>query len=283
MNNMSQLKIPEAPKSIQKGFPLKYVLDKAAINQLAENLHFVYAQFNKTAFVKDAMNNIDPLSITERSNHIAEALRVHLPENYSEAIEIILKSLTPPLDKTEKNGLAPMFYMPHCSYIAKYGVDPVFNSGIDPYDISMNAQFELTKRFTCEYSIRHFIINDEDRTLNILYKWMKDKDPHVRRLCSEGTRPRLPWAMKIDSFVKDPTPTIPILEQLKNDPDLYVRRSVANHVGDIAKDNLDLALELCETWLKNSSPELKWVIRHALRNPFKKGMEKAIALRKAAK
>jgi 3-methyladenine DNA glycosylase AlkC len=89
--------------------------------------------------------------------------------------------------------------------------------------------------------------------------------------------------MKIDSLVKDPSPTIPILEQLKNDPDLYVRRSVANHVGDIAKDNIELALELCEKWLKNASPELKWVIRHALRNPVKKGNKKAIEIRKAAK
>jgi len=280
---MSQFRIPEAPKSIQKGFPLKLVLDKEAINQLGENLYLVDSQFNKTVFIKDAMNNIDPLSITERGKHIAESLRKHLPDTYSEAIEIILKSLTPPLDRTENNGLSVMFYMPHCSYIAKYGVDPVFNCGIDPFDISMNAQFELTKRFTCEYSIRHFIINDEDRTLKVLNKWMKDTNPHVRRLCSEGTRPRLPWAMKIDSFVKDPSPTIPILEELKNDPDLYVRRSVANHVGDIAKDNLDLALELCENWLENSSTELKWVIRHALRNPVKKGNERAITLRKTAK
>jgi len=147
----------------------------------------------------------------------------------------------------------------------------------------MNAQYELTKRFTCEYSIRPFIINDEARTMNVLYKWMNDPDPHVRRLASEGTRPRLPWAMKIDSFVNDPSPSISILEQLKNDSDLYVRRSVANHVGDIAKDNLDLALDLCENWLGDASTELKWVIRHAVRNPLKKGNERAIELRKAAK
>lgn len=281
--NISQLKIPEAPKSIQKGFPLKLILDKEAVHQLGENLYLVYEEFDKTAFIKDTMKGIEPLSITERSKHIAESLRIHLPNSYSDAIEIILNSLTPLLEMTEKNGLAPLFYMPHCSYIAKYGVDPVFNSGIDPFDISMNAQYEITKRFTCEYSIRHFIINNEDRTLNVLYKWMKDNDPHVRRLCSEGTRPRLPWAMKIDSFVKDPNPTIPILEELKNDPDLYVRRSVANHVGDIAKDNIELALELCEKWLKKSSHELKWVVRHALRNPVKKENQKAIALRKAAK
>ena len=272
---MSILKIPDAPKSIQKGFPLKMILDKAAINQLGENLHHVLPPFDKTAFVKNTMSGITELSLTERSTHIAKVMKKYLPDAYAEAIEIILKSLTPPLKTTEGNGLAVLFYMPHCSYIAEFGVEH--------FDVSMSAQYELTKRFTCEYSIRPFIVNDEDRTMNILYQWMTDSDPHVRRLCSEGTRPRLPWSMKIDSFVKNPKPCIPILEHLKNDPDLYVRRSVANHVGDIAKDNLELALKLCENWLNEASSELKWVIRHALRNPVKRGNERAIELRKLAK
>jgi 3-methyladenine DNA glycosylase AlkC len=112
---------------------------------------------------------------------------------------------------------------------------------------------------------------------------MKDANPHVRRLTSEGTRPRLPWASKIDSLVKDPGPSIPILEELKNDPDLYVRRSVANHIGDIAKDHLDFALDLCESWLPNASKELKWVIRHAVRHPAKKKVQRALDIRVLAK
>ncbi len=119
--------------------------------------------------------------------------------------------------------------------------------------------------------------------MNRLKKWMNDDDPHVRRLCSEGTRPRLPWANKINAFAIDPSPVIPILEHLKNDPVLYVRRSVATHVGDIAKDHPDLAFDLCEKWLKDADKELKWVIRHAVRNPFKKGNARAIALRADAK
>ena len=277
------LKIPEAPNSIQKGVPLKLTLGEKAITQLGANLQFIHPQFDKNGFISHALNEIEELGITQRSAHISESMRKFLPQVYSEALEILVKSLTPPLKKTEGNGLASMFYMPHCSYIAKYGVDSSFNSDIDPFDISIQAQYELTKRFTCEFSIRPFIMADENRTLNVLYKWIHDGDPHVRRLCSEGTRSRLPWATKIDSFVKDPSPTIPILEALKNDPDLYVRRSVANHVGDIAKDHMDVALDLCEEWLKDASPELKWVIRHALRNPFKKGIERAIAIRKAAK
>jgi 3-methyladenine DNA glycosylase AlkC len=272
---MDTLKIPNAPKSIQKGFPLKMVLDKEAVNQLAKNLHHVHISFNKGAFISDAMNGINELSITQRSIHIAGVMHTHLPESYTEAIAIILQSLTPSLKETEGNGLAVLFYMPHSSFVAKYG--------IDFFDISMHAQYELTKRFSCEYSIRPFIVNQQDKTMQVLYKWMNDDNPHIRRLCSEGTRPRLPWSTKIDAFVNDPSPAIAILEHLKNDADLYVRRSVANHLGDIAKDHLDLVLEICEKWLDNASTELKWVIRHALRNPEKKGNERAIQIRRKAK
>jgi 3-methyladenine DNA glycosylase AlkC len=277
------LKVPEAPYSIEKGIPLKEVLGKTAIAQLAANLHFVYPDFNTNGFIKNAMTDIEPLSITQRGKHIAEAMRKYLPENYSEAIQIILKSLTPPLEKTDGNGLATMFYMPHCSYIAKYGLDPKLNGAKDPFDISMEAQYEITQRFTCEFSIRPFIIEQQDRTMEVLYRWMNDENPHVRRLCSEGTRSRLPWAGRIPAFINDPKPVLPILEQLKNDPDLYVRRSVANHIGDIAKDHIDLAFDICEQWTKGASKELKWVIRHAVRHPAKKGNPRALKIREAAK
>ncbi len=279
----SLLKIPKAPNSIQKGVPLKLILGKEAVSQLAKNLKLVYPAFEQIAFVKETMVEIEPLSITERGKHIALFMKKYLPPSYSKSVTIILKSLTPPLEKTEGNGLAVLFYMPHCSFIAQFGLDSKLNKGKVFFEVSMNAQMELTQRFSCEYSIRPFIIEHEKRTMDRLYQWMKHPDPHVRRLSSEGSRPRLPWSMKIDSFVKDPRPTLPILECLKNDPDLYVRRSVANHVGDIAKDHLDLALELCENWLKGASAELKWVIRHAVRNPVKKGNQRAIELRVAAK
>lgn len=278
-----ELKIPDAPKSIQKGIPLKTVLGRVAIEQLGTNLQIVDPSFKKSLFVKDAMQGIDPLSLTQRSEQVGDTLRKYLPQHYTDAIEIILKSLTPPLEKTEDNGLAPMFYMPHCHYIAKYGVDQKYNGGKDPFEISMNAQYELTQRFTCEFSIRPFIIQQQDRTMTVLHRWMRDDNPHVRRLCSEGTRPRLPWATRIPALLDDPSPALPILEQLKNDPSLYVRRSVANHLGDIAKDHLDLVLNLCDSWLGDANVELKWVIRHALRHPSKKGHTRALAIRKAAK
>lgn len=280
---MSILQIPKAPSSIKKGFPLKIILDRAVIRQLAINLNYVDSSFNKDAFEKETMLGIEELSLKERSLHISKSMRMFLPQNYSEAINVILKSLTPELATTEGNGLATMFYMPHGDFIAVYGIDPIYNDGEDPFDVSMNAQYEITKRHTCEYSIRAFIVADEQRSLEVLYKWMHDANPHVRRLSSEGTRSRLPWAKKIDSFVKDPSPILGILQHLKNDPDLYVRRSVANHIGDIAKDHLNLALDLCEDWLLDASKELKWVIRHAVRNPVKKEHERAIKIRLNAK
>ena len=102
------------------------------------------------------------------------------------------------------------------------------------------------------------------------------------RSCSEGSRPRLPWAMRIPAFIKDPRPVLPILEALKDDPDLYVRRSVANHLGDIAKDHPQLAFEVCKRWIEGASPERRWLIRHAVRHPAKKGVKVALRLRKLA-
>ena len=147
----------------------------------------------------------------------------------------------------------------------------------------MRAQHALTRRFSAEFSIRPFLVRDQARTLARLLEWTTDPDPHVRRLCSEGSRPRLPWGMRLTAFVQDPGPVLPILERLKDDPSLYVRRSVANHLGDIAKDHPERVFALCQAWLDGASNERKWLIRHALRHPAGKGHPTALALRVAAK
>lgn len=285
MNLRSQDKplIPDAPKSIQKGVPLKQVLGSEAINCLAGNISIVYPEFQAAAFINMALKDLQSLEFMQRGEHIASTLRNFLPEKYEKAINILLASLTPPNTQTEGLGLAVLFYHPHSCFISKYGHDKAHNNGEDPFKISMQAQYELTKRNTSEFSMRPFLINHQKRTLSQLKKWLTDPDPHVRRLCSESTRPRLPWAPRIPAFIDDPSPVLPILETLKNDPSLYVRRSVANHVGDIAKDNPEIAFELCDHWLNNASKETKWLIRHALRHPAKKGDKTALQLRTAAK
>ena len=276
-------RLPTAPHSIQKGMSLADLLDRETIECLVHNIRLVHPDFDGKAFQRTALKGLNPLSILQRGHHLARALREHLPERYTDAVHILVQSLTPPQTATEDLGLGVFFYLPHVSFVAAYGLDPTHNEGHDPFEVSMVAQYELTRRFSAEFSIRPFLIKWPERTLAHLMKWTDDPDPHVRRLCSEGTRPRLPWAMRIPAFIKDPRPVLPILEALKDDPDLYVRRSVANHIGDIAKDHPQLAFDLCEQWLKSATKERKWLLRHAVRHPAKKGVKAALRIRKLAK
>lgn len=276
-------RIPVAPNSMQKGIPLKNLLGLEAVDCLAHNILLVYPQFDTKSFCRDASNGLEPLGILERGKKLARTLRLYLPRKYATAIEIILASLTPPLTRTDTLGLAVFFYLPHISFIAEYGWEFEENDGHDPFLVSMRAQYELTKRFSAEFSMRPFLIKQQERTLSQLLEWTSDPDPHVRRLCSESTRPRLPWAARIPAFIANPTSALPILEALKNDQDLYVRRSVANHLGDIAKDHPEFVFTICERWLIEATNEVKWLIRHALRHPAKKENKTALRLRAAAK
>jgi 3-methyladenine DNA glycosylase AlkC len=277
------LRLPEAPRSIAKGSSLAQLLDREAIECLAQNIALVHPAFDTGGFQRDAHEGLGPLSILRRGEHVARALRRHLPPVYDDAIAILTRSLTPPLSRTEGLGLAVFFYLPHVSFVALYGLDPAENGGRDPFETSMAAQYELTRRFSAEFSMRPFLIRWPERTLARLLEWTQDPDPHVRRLCSEGARPRLPWAIRIPAFLRDPRPLIPILEALRDDPAEYVQRSVANHLGDIAKDHPELAFEICERWVSGASEERKWLIRHAVRHPAKHGIAAALQLRELAK
>ncbi len=277
------LRIPKAPSFIQKGYPLKNILGLEAVDCLACNISYAYPEFREEEFREFASRGLESLEFKERGMHIAGALRHHLPRKYEKAIEVILSSLTPPNVATDGLGLAVLFYQPHSCFISEYGLDRDFNGGDDPFEISMKAQYELTKRNTSEFSIRPFLVKYQDRTLSRLTEWLSDPDPHVRRLCSEGSRPRLPWAQRIPAFVEDPAPILPILEALRNNQSSYVRRSVANSLGDIAKDHPNLVFEICDKWLGDATKDVKWVIRHALRYPAKKGNKVALQLRAKAK
>jgi 3-methyladenine DNA glycosylase AlkC len=279
---VSTLRIPEAPRSIAKGSTLKDLLDREAVDCLASNLSIVYPRFKAAAFRRTAFDGLEPLGIMDRGKHLAKAMRVHLPARFDEAIDIILRSLTPVIAPDSGLGLAVFFYLPHSAFVAEFGHDAAGNGGHDPFESAMRAQYEITKRFTSEFSMRSFLIKSPERTLARLMEWTRDSDENVRRLCSEGSRPRLPWGARIPAFIKDPRPALPILEALKDDPALYVQRSVANHLGDIAKDHPELVFELCERWVKGAGKERKWLIRHAVRHPAKKKVEAALRIRKLA-
>lgn len=275
--------IPAAPRAIQKDVPLKDLLGPEAVDCLAHNLALVWPDFDAACFRAAALDGLEPLGILDRGRKLGDALWAHLTGDFESVTEILLRSLTPPLTATDEPGLAVFFYLPHVSLVARYGIEPEHNAGRDPFEAAMRAQYELTQRFSAEFSIRPFLIREPQRTLARLMQWTSDPSEHVRRLCSEGSRPRLPWAMRLPAFIQDPQPALPILEALKDDPSLYVRRSVANHLGDIAKDHPELAFAICERWLDGASKERRWVIRHALRHPAKKGVARALRLRSAAR
>lgn len=280
--NVNAVRLPAAPSSIRKGEPLKTLLGAEAVACLAHNLRWVYPDFAADAFQRAALHGLEPLELLDRGRKLADDLRAFLPPSYAEAVAILQASLTPPLPNTEGNGLAVFFYLPHVSFVARHGLLPSDYAGADPFPLSMQLQYELTRRFSAEFSIRPFLDRYPERTLAQLHDWLDDPCPHVRRLCSEGTRPRLPWAMRLPRFVADPSPVLPLLERLRDDPSLYVRRSVANHLGDIAKDHPQRMLDLCADWLPGASRERRWLLRHALRYLARKGDARALQLRLAA-
>ncbi len=276
--------MPVAPRGIQKGTPLKYLLNEEAIECLALNIYYAFPSFSVKDFCEDSLNGLENLELMQRGQHIAKNLRNYLPQKYSNAVEVIVDSLTPARLQADQFGLSEFLYLPYSFYLSEYGRDKNFNGGEDPFDKSMEALRELTMRFTSEFAIRNFMIEQQERTLAQVAEWMSDENPHVRRLCSEGTRPKLPWGKRLPALVKEPSPTFFILEGLKNDNSLYVRRSVANHLADVAKNHPEKVFFICKSWLEGEvSKELKWVVRHALRYPSKKGSEKAKSIIAQAK
>ncbi len=230
---------------------------------LAASICAVHPPFRAKAFVKDALVGYDALELTGRGRHLAAVLHRHLPAHYPEAVDILVRASALPLKRDVASGMTGFFFMPHCFFVAEHGLGHLAES--------FAAQHALTQKFTCEFSIRPFLIHHPKATLAQLHKWAHDPSDHVRRLVSEGTRPRLPWAMRLPAFQADPRPVLELLELLKDDAALYVRRSVANNLNDIGKDNPGALVEVAKRWRVNASPEREWVVRHALRWAVKQG------------
>jgi 3-methyladenine DNA glycosylase AlkC len=270
------IEIPGRSKAIEKGKPLKNILDRVSVEQLAINISTVMPSFCKSKFVDSCLENLDSLELMQRADHIAVSLRKNLALRYSESIAILIASMTPPKLTADSFGLSEFFYLPHSSYISLYGNDKTTRHDDDNFDISMAAIYELTQRFTSEFAIRSFLHSDPDRVFTQLEQWVNDKNPHVRRLCSEGIRPRLPWGKRVPFLTDNPERIIGILKCLRNDSSEYVRRSVANNLGDIAKTHLDLVLSVCEEWFDlQPSKDMASTVRHAIRYPLKNLDERA--------
>lgn len=245
--------------------PLKNHFDAAVIRSIGDDIRAVHRNFDADAFVRDARKGLAKLELTGRGSHVADVLRRHLPESFDAAAGVLVRSLRP---EGAMSGMEVFRYMPHAVFVARYG--------LEHFETSMRAQYELTKRFTAEFSIRPFLERHPEATYERLVEWARDPSVHVRRLVSEGTRPRLPWAPRLRAFQKDPRPVLRLLELLKDDPELYVRRSVANNLNDIGKDHPDVLVDTCARWSKGergkpATAERTWIVNHALRSLVKRG------------
>ena len=251
---------------------LKTFFSPALVRRLAAELKEAYPALDQRAFIKEATTGLDELELLDRGKHIANALARWLPAEYPAAIDVLLRSLGPEhaTDELVGVGMAPFFYLPHTIFVAQHG--------LEHFDVSMRAQYELTKRFSAEGSIRPFIARDPERTLATLRRWTRDPDAHVRRLVSEGTRLRLPWAMRVSWLDANPERVLELLELLKDDPTTLVRRSVANNLNDLGKVHPALLAKTAEVWLTNASDERKALVEHALRSAVKRGEPRALRL-----
>jgi len=240
---------------------LKFWFDEELAELLANKFLENNIALNKHSFIKSVSKKVEGLELKDRIECIADELKRHLSGNYKKDISHFLSILGPENEK--ETGMFKEFYwmMPLAKYVEKYG--------LSYFSTSMVAIYEITKRNTGEYAIRPFLELHQRRTLTVLLKWSKDPNKHVRRLASEGVRPRLPWANKLDTFINNPNPILPILENLKDDPSKYVQKSVANCLNDILKDNLEIGKTIIESWVLNASKERKWIIKHAVRNLIK--------------
>ncbi len=244
------------------------------IDGISVQLSRVWPTFDADRFERLAKDGLVDLELKARSAQIGGALLATLPTDFEAAASIIERSLDPEVEQTisaydmDDAGVRGWAIMPMGWFVAERGISSPGRG--------LQTLKALTKRFTSEDPIRRFIVEHPELTLATLREWVTDENHHVRRLVSEGTRPRLPWSERLPQFVEDPSPILPLLLSLRDDPSEYVRRSVANNLNDISKDHPDLVAELAADWLEDASPERRRLVEHACRSLVKAGHRGAL-------
>lgn len=232
--------------------------------------------FDERAFLVDAVPALGPLELKGRVNHLAATLVNHLPKDPEAAYAAMVASLAPPRPvgwtkgPEDGPGLAGWPVWPLTEAVAL--------TGFDAFDAALDTLAEMTRRFTGEFAVRPFLLHDPDRAMQAVHRWSRSADVHVRRFASEGIRPRLPWGLRLTNFVADPAPILPVLETLRDDPEEYVRRSVANCLNDIGKDHPALLLDVVRDWMAGAPAARVRLLRHACRSRIKAGDADVLAL-----
>lgn len=241
---------------------LRNLFEQDYINELSNSIKVEYPKFDNRLF-HDLINNDiwNELALKQRVRHITICLHQTLPMNFNEVLEL-LKKVAPRFQGSLTGIVFP-------DYVEVYG--------LDYWDESIEALEYLTQFSTAEFAVRPFVMKNQSLMIEQFLKWSKHTNEHVRRLASEGSRPRLPWGIALSSLKQDPSPIFPIVENLKEDPSLYVRKSVANNLNDISKDHPDLVLKIAQEWYGDND-ETNWIIKRGVRTLMKKGNQQALEL-----
>jgi len=240
---------------------LKEMFNAAYFTRLAKETEAVYPKFKRAAFLKEVQHGNETRELNARMRHASHTLRAHLPTDFRKAVGV-LTDLAPRMPK----GYTALLYP---DFVGQFGHDdPLF---------SLEALKHFTTYGSSEFAVREYFRRDAKGTLKVMRAWAEDENEHVRRLASEGSRPRLPWSFRLDAVLKDPKLTTPILERLCADDSLYVRKSVANHLNDFSKDHPAYMIDVLRSW-DRKHPHTAWIAKHASRTLIKAGNMDALAL-----
>lgn len=287
--------MPDAFKNNFNQAVIQHLGDHLAYHSNVQNTK-TESTFDLNRFLGLALKDLDKLELKERSNQIVEALYACMPHDLSEVNRLILASLatvgddeTIVFENTNKgpvdaanSGIAGWIMMPVSDYVTKVTLAEIkdLSSQSEKARFAMGLALlkECTKRFSAEFAIRPFLRDYPMQTLSVLKRWASDDNVHVRRLASEGSRPLLPWGLRLGVFVDDPDKIIPLLKSLRDDESEYVRRSVANSLNDIAKHHPERVAELCTSWWQDDNKTRCKLLKHACRTLLKNGHSGALAL-----
>jgi len=243
--------------------PFKNMFNPQSLGELASAIQSVYVPFSVEAFLQSTIDETwEALELKARGRQITLNLGKHLPSDYREAIGVLDKVI-------EKHSGPGIFSFP--DFVEVFGQDEA------NWEVSVDALERFTQYASSELAVRPFIIAQQDRMMARMLAWSKHENEHIRRLASEGCRPQLPWAIALAAFKKDPAPILPILEQLKADPSLYVRKSVANNLNDISKTHPELVVRIAKDWY-GKNEHTNWIVKHACRTLLKKGDRDVLAI-----
>jgi len=256
---------------------LKNLINEDAVRAAGLHLRRAWKDFDRKRFERLALSGMADLELKARAMHVCAALEATLPEDFERAASVLEASLGPPGAgdelgglRTSEAGLAGWMVWPMGEFVARRGIaQPVR---------ALAALHAMTQRFSAEFAIRPLIVAHPALVFRTLERWTRDESAHVRRLVSEGSRPRLPWGMQLQALIADPSPALPLLEALQDDPSAYVRRSVSNHLNDIAKDHPELLADWLQRHLPEASRERRALLKHASRTLLKRGDPRVLEL-----